>query len=83
MRIGRWLLRRWLSEFAQLRGTCHAHCLMSNHLYLLIETRDSTRSQGMRQLDGVFTQRSERQHHRVGHASQRRCKATALDWAIR
>lgn len=53
----------------------HAYCLLSNHYHLVIETRDSTLSQGMRQLNGVFTQRSNRRHHRVGHVFQGRFKA--------
>lgn len=48
---------------------------MSNHYHLVIETRDSTLSPGMRQLNGVFTQRSNRRHHRVGHVFQGRYKA--------
>ena len=33
----------------------HAYCLMSNHYHLLVETPDANLSQGMRQLNGVFT----------------------------
>lgn len=36
---------------------CHAYCLMSNHYHLLIETPDANLAQGMRQLNGVYTQR--------------------------
>ena len=35
---------------------CHAYCLMGNHYHLLIETRAGNLSQGMRQLNGVYTQ---------------------------
>ncbi len=59
----------------RFRWACHAYCLMSNHYHLVIETRDSTLSQGMRQLNGVFTQRSNRRHRRVGHVFQGRYKA--------
>ena len=59
----------------RFRWVCHAYCLMSNHYHLLIETRDSTLAKGMRQLNGVFTQRSNRRHHRVGHVFQGRYKA--------
>ncbi|WP_425320578.1 transposase [Nitrosomonas aestuarii] len=41
---------------------CHAYCLMSNHYHLLIETPDGNLSKGMRQLNGVFTQASNRRH---------------------
>jgi len=33
----------------------HAYCLMTNHYHLLVETPDSNLSQGMRQLNGVYT----------------------------
>lgn len=59
----------------RFRWVCHAYCLMSNHYHLVIETRESTLSLGMRQLNGVFTQRSNRRHHRVGHVFQGRYKA--------
>ena len=59
----------------RFRWVCHAYCLMSNHYHLLIETRESTLGHGMRQLNGVFTQRSNRRHHRVGHVFQGRYKA--------
>lgn len=53
----------------------HAYCLMSNHYHLLIETPDSNLSKGMRQLNGVYTQRFNRKHNRVGHVFQGRYKA--------
>lgn len=53
----------------------HAYCLMSNHYHLLIETPDSNLSKGMRQLNGVYTQRLNRRHTRVGHVFQGRYKA--------
>ncbi|MES1938200.1 REP-associated tyrosine transposase [Salinisphaera hydrothermalis] len=53
----------------------HAYCLMSNHYHLLIETPDGNLSQGMRQLNGVYTQYSNRCHRRVGHLFQGRYKA--------
>ena len=53
----------------------HAYCLMTNHYHLLIETPDANLSQGMRQLNGVYTQNFNRQHQRVGHVFQGRYKA--------
>lgn len=53
----------------------HAYCLMGNHYHLLIETPDGNLSKGMRQLNGVYTQRFNRQHKRVGHVFQGRYKA--------
>lgn len=53
----------------------HAYCLMGNHYHLLIETPDGNLSKGMRQLNGVYTQRFNRKHKRVGHVYQGRYKA--------
>lgn len=53
----------------------HAYCLMDNHYHLLVETPDGNLSKGMRQLNGVFTQTSNRNNKRVGHVFQGRYKA--------
>lgn len=58
---------------------CHAYCLMGNHYHLLIETPDGNLSQGMRQLNGVYTQTFNRRHRRVGHVLQGRFKAILID----
>ena len=55
--------------------TVHAYCLMGNHYHLLLETPDGNLSKGMRQLNGVYTQRFNRKHERVGHVFQGRYKA--------
>jgi len=44
--------------------------LMTNQYHLVIETPDSNLSKGMRQLNGVFTQYSNRRHGRSGHLFQ-------------
>ncbi|MCW5623552.1 MAG: transposase [Burkholderiales bacterium] len=54
---------------------CHAWCQMDNHYHLLIETPEGNLSQGMRQLNGVYTQYINRTHQRVGHVFQGRYKA--------
>jgi len=53
----------------------HAYCQMGNHWHLLVETPDGNLSKGMRQLNGVYTQRFNRTHNRVGHVYQGRYKA--------
>ena len=53
-------------------GAVHAYCLMDNHYHLLVETPDGNLSQGMRQLNGVYTQHFNRQQGRVGHVFQGR-----------
>ncbi len=54
--------------------TVHAYCLMTNHYHLLVETPDANLSQGMRQLNGVYTQSFNRRHSRVGHVFRGRFK---------
>ena len=51
------------------------YCLMTNH-YHLIQTPDANLSRGMRQLNGVTTQASNRRHGCVGHLFQGRYKAS-------
>ena len=51
----------------QFNWTCHAYCLMTNYYHLVIETPDGNLSKGMRRLNGVFTQASNRRHRRSGH----------------
>ena len=55
--------------------TIHAWCLMSNHYHLVAETAHPNLSRGMRQLNGVYTQRFNRRHSRVGHVFQGRYTA--------
>jgi len=57
---------------------CHAYCLMENHYHVLIETPDGNLSIGMRQLNGVYTQRFNMRHGRVGHLFQGRFKAVLV-----
>jgi len=57
---------------------CHAYCLMDNHYHLLIDTPDGNLSIGMRQLNGIYTQRFNKRHDRVGHLFQGRFKALLL-----
>jgi REP element-mobilizing transposase RayT len=60
-------------RFLEILGTvvadynwlCHGYCLMDNHYHLIIETLDGNLSKGMRQLNGVYTQASNRRHGRV------------------
>lgn len=56
----------------------HAYCLMTNHYHLVIETPDANLSRGMRQINGVYTQRFNRRHGRVGHVFQGRYHAVLV-----
>ncbi len=73
----------WLAVLAQVcmrfNWVCHAWCQMSNHYHLLIETPEANLAQGMRQLNGVYTQRFNRLHGRVGHVFQGRYKAILVE----
>jgi putative transposase len=64
---------------ADFNWVVHAYCLMTNHYHLLVETPDANLSKGMRQLNGVFTQHSNRRHARCGHLFQGRYKAILVD----
>jgi len=57
----------------------HAYCLMGNHYHLMVETPQPDLSAGMRQLNGIYTQRFNRHHRRVGHVLQGRFKAIVVD----
>jgi REP element-mobilizing transposase RayT len=54
---------------------CHAYCLMPNHYHWMIETPDGNLSVGMRQLNGIYTQKYNRRHNKTGHIFQGRFKA--------
>ena len=58
---------------------CHSYCLMDNHYHLLLETPAPNLSAGMRQLNGIYTQAFNRNHHRVGHLLQGRFKAIVIE----
>ncbi len=58
---------------------CHAWCQMTNHYHLVVETPEANLAQGMRQLNGVYTQHINRQHRRVGHVFQGRYKAILVE----
>jgi putative transposase len=73
----------WLATLGQVctrfNWVCHAYCLMSNHYHIVIETPDANLSNGMRQLNGVYTQYFNRAHQRVGHVFQGRFKAILVE----
>lgn len=57
----------------------YSYCLMSNHYHLILETPDANLSNGMRQLNGVYTQKVNYWHARTGHVFQGRYKAIVID----
>lgn len=73
----------WLNVFAEVchryRWRCHAYCLMDNHYHIVVETLKGNLSKGMRQINGVYTQRFNQTHNRVGHVYQGRYKAILVE----
>jgi len=60
---------------ARFNWVIHAYCQMTNHYHLLVETPDGNLWRGMRQLNGIYTQRFNRRHSLSGHLFQGRYKA--------
>lgn len=75
--------RTWLEIFGAVckrsNWACHAWCQMSNHYHIVVETVEGNLSQGMRQLNGVYTQTFNRTHRRVGHVFQGRYRAVMVE----
>lgn len=51
---------------------------MDNHYHLLIETPDGNLAQGMRQINGVYSQGFNRRHKSAGHLLQGRYKSILI-----
>ena len=76
----RLIFLRTLAEVVErFNWLCHAYCLMTNHCHLLVETPDGNLSKGMRHLNGVYTQATNRRHARTGHLFQGRFKGIIVD----
>jgi putative transposase len=67
------------SIVSRFHWLCHAYCLMNNHYHLVLETPEGNLSRGMRQLNGVYTQRFNRRHRKPGHVFQGRYKAIVVE----
>jgi REP element-mobilizing transposase RayT len=59
---------------------CHAWCGMTNHYHFVVETPDANLSKGMRQLNGVYTQMTNRRHGLVGHLFQGAGRGQVSHW---
>lgn len=60
---------------ARFQFVVHSFCQMGNHYHLLLETEHANLSDGMRQLNGIYSQYFNRRHDMVGHVFQGRYKA--------
>ena len=56
-----------------------AYCLLKNHYHLLVQTPDANLSRCMRHIDGVYTQRFNRAHHKDGQLFRGRYKSILVD----
>jgi hypothetical protein len=57
----------------------HAFVLMGNHYHLLLETPEANLVDGMKWLQGTYTQRFNSRHKLWGHLLQGRYKAIPID----
>ena len=75
--------RVWLDIFGvacrRFNWVCHAWCQMGNHYHVVVETAEGNLAQGMRQVNGVYTQAFNRHHQRVGHVFQGRYRAVMVE----
>lgn len=58
---------------------CHAYCVGNSEYNLVIETPKPNLSIGMRQLNGLYTQKHNRKHNIRGHVFQGRFKAVIVE----
>jgi len=63
------LLERTIDRFD---WDLHVYCLMPNHFHVVVETDLCDLSTGLHRLNGVYAQRFNRRHGRVGHLFQER-----------
>src|SRR6185369_16454040 len=76
----RWLFLRVLEKTVKDYDiVCHAWVLMDNHYHLLLETPVSNLSLAMKHLNGIYTQKFNKKHSRVGHLFQGRFKALVVE----
>lgn len=64
---------------ARMDAVALAFYLMGNHYHVVLQTRRADLSALMRQVNGVYTQRFNRRHGRMGHVFQGRFKAILVD----
>jgi len=57
----------------------HAHCLLTNHFHLLIETPAPNLSLGMHQLNGGYAIYFNERHKTDGHLFERRFSSRLID----
>ncbi len=75
--------RDWLDMVGlvadRFKWRIHAYCQMGNHFHILVQTPSPNLCRCMRQLNGLYSQRFNRRHGRVGHLLQGRYHAVIID----
>ena len=73
----------WVATLAQAwqrtGWKIHAWVLMGNHYHLLLETPEPNLVQGMKWLQGTYTQRFNARHRKRGHLFQGRYRAVPVE----
>ena len=77
---GRQTFLNLLADIARLwKVEIFAYCLMDNYYHLLLSTPTGELSRPMRHLNGIYTQKFNRVHHRDGPLFRGRYKAILID----
>ena len=73
------LLRVFGQALERFEAGCLAFCLMPNHYHFVLETARANLSRLMRHVNGIYTQRYNRRHRKIGHLFQGRFAAILVD----
>jgi putative transposase len=77
----RWFLQTLGEACGKTGWRVHAYVLMGNHYHLLLETPEANLVNGMKWLQGTYTQRHNGRHQVFGHLFQGRYKAVPVEAA--
>jgi putative transposase len=58
---------------------CHAYCLMTTHVHILIRTAEPNLARGMQALSSTFAVRMNRRYDGIGHVFSRRYKSVLAE----
>jgi len=72
-------LRMLAKAITRFNWVCYDYCLMCNHYHLVIETPLANLSQGMKYLNGMYSQYINWRYKRVGHLFQGRFHAILVE----
>lgn len=75
----RWFLHLFATAVEEFRWTCHAYCLMGNHVHLLLQPQGENLSEGLQWLLGRYAQDFNWRHGYDGHLFQGRFKSETVE----